>query len=42
MKPLFRLLGTQKNKRRAVYGTGNPREESIKESLDWLDHICGR
>ncbi len=43
-EPMFRLLGTSKeNKRRVVYETGHdiPRNEMIKESLDWLDHYLG-
>jgi cephalosporin-C deacetylase-like acetyl esterase len=43
-EPMFRLLGTPKeNKRRVVYETGHdiPRNEMIKESLDWLDRYLG-
>jgi cephalosporin-C deacetylase-like acetyl esterase len=39
-EPMFRLLGTPKeHKRRVVYETGHniPRNELIKETLDWLD-----
>jgi serine/threonine protein kinase/dienelactone hydrolase len=43
-EPMFRLLGTpQEQKRRVVYETGHniPRNEMIKESLDWLDRYLG-
>jgi len=43
-EPMFRLLGTPKeNKRRVVYETGHdiPRNELIKETLDWLDRYLG-
>ena len=43
-EPMFRLLGTAKeNKRRVVYDTGHdiPRNEQIKETLDWLDRYLG-
>jgi hypothetical protein len=43
-EPMFRLLGTPKqDKRRVVYETGHniPRNELIKETLDWLDHYQG-
>jgi tRNA A-37 threonylcarbamoyl transferase component Bud32/cephalosporin-C deacetylase-like acetyl esterase len=43
-EPMFRLLGTPKeNKRRIVYETGHdiPRNELIKETLDWLDRYLG-
>jgi pimeloyl-ACP methyl ester carboxylesterase len=43
-EPMFRLLGTPKEqKRRVVYDTGHdvPRNELIKESLDWLDRYLG-
>jgi cephalosporin-C deacetylase-like acetyl esterase len=42
--PMFRLLGTPKDqKRRVVYETGHniPRNELIKETLDWLDRYLG-
>ena len=41
---MFRLLGTPKQyKRRVVYETGHniPRNELIKETLDWLDRYLG-
>ena len=43
-EPMFRLLGTPKEqKRRVVYDTGHdvPRNEEIKETLDWLDRYLG-
>jgi cephalosporin-C deacetylase-like acetyl esterase len=43
-EPMFRLLGTPKeHKRRVVYETGHdiPRNELIKETLDWLDRYLG-
>jgi pimeloyl-ACP methyl ester carboxylesterase len=43
-EPMFRLLGASKeHKRRVVYETGHdiPRNELIKESLDWLDRYLG-
>lgn len=43
-EPMFRLLGTAKgHKRRVVYETGHniPRNELIKETLDWLDRYLG-
>jgi eukaryotic-like serine/threonine-protein kinase len=43
-EPMFRLLGTPKEqKRRVVYETGHniPRNEMIKETLDWLDRYLG-
>jgi len=43
-EPMFRLLGTpSQDKRRVVYETGHniPRNEMIKESLDWLDRYLG-
>jgi pimeloyl-ACP methyl ester carboxylesterase len=43
-EPLFRLLGTpNEHKRRVIYGTGHdiPRNELIKETLDWLDRYLG-
>ncbi|MGA7926698.1 MAG: protein kinase [Candidatus Sulfotelmatobacter sp.] len=42
--PLFRLLGTPpKDKRNALFDTGHvpPRNEIIKETLDWLDRYQG-
>jgi eukaryotic-like serine/threonine-protein kinase len=43
-EPMFRLLGTPKEqKRRVVYESGHdiPRNEMIKETLDWLDRYLG-
>ena len=43
-EPMFRLLGTpKKDKRRVLYDTGHdiPREEMIKETLNWLDRYLG-
>ncbi|MDA2928246.1 SUMF1/EgtB/PvdO family nonheme iron enzyme, partial [Acidobacteria bacterium AH-259-G07] len=43
-KSMFRLLGTSEaDKRHVVYETGHslPRNESIKETLDWLDRYLG-
>lgn len=43
-EPMFRLLGTpSQDKRRVVYETGHniPRDELIKEILDWLDRYLG-
>jgi formylglycine-generating enzyme required for sulfatase activity/cephalosporin-C deacetylase-like acetyl esterase len=43
-EPLFRLLGTpNEQKRRVIYETGHdiPRNEQIKETLDWLDRYLG-
>jgi eukaryotic-like serine/threonine-protein kinase len=43
-EPMFRLLGTPKeHKRRVVCETGHdiPRNEMIKETLDWLDRYLG-
>lgn len=43
-EPMFRLLGTpRENKRRVLYETGHviPRNELIKETLDWLDRYQG-
>jgi eukaryotic-like serine/threonine-protein kinase len=43
-EPMFRLLGTPKeHKRRVVYETGHdiPRNELIRETLDWLDRYLG-
>jgi len=42
--PMFRLLGTPKeHKRRVVYESGHiiPRNEMIKQTLDWLDRYLG-
>ena len=42
--PLFNLLGTRKDqKKRVQYETGHaiPRNELIKETLDWLDLYLG-
>jgi pimeloyl-ACP methyl ester carboxylesterase len=44
-EPMFRLLGTPKqHKRRVVYDTGHnvPRNEVIKETLNWLDRYLVR
>jgi serine/threonine protein kinase/formylglycine-generating enzyme required for sulfatase activity len=43
-RPLFRLLGTpEEHKRHVLYETGHslPKNESIKETLDWLDRYLG-
>ena len=43
-EPMFHLLGTPKqHKRRVVYETGHniPRNELIRETLDWLDRYLG-
>jgi pimeloyl-ACP methyl ester carboxylesterase len=43
-EPMFRLLGApDEQKRRVVYDSGHdiPRNEMIKESLDWLDRYLG-
>jgi formylglycine-generating enzyme required for sulfatase activity/tRNA A-37 threonylcarbamoyl transferase component Bud32/dienelactone hydrolase len=43
-KPLFNLLGTPpEHKKYVLYGTGHfvPRNQLIKESLDWLDTYLG-
>lgn len=43
-EPMLRLLGTPtEHKRRVVYDTGHdiPRNEMIKETLDWLDRYLG-
>ena len=43
-EPMFRLVGTaREHKRRTIYETGHdiPRNEMIKESLDWLDRYLG-
>jgi hypothetical protein len=43
-EPMFRLLGTPaEQKRRVVYDTAHdiPRNELIKESLNWLDRYLG-
>ncbi len=42
--PMFRLLGTPlKDKRHALFDTGHvpPRNDLIKETLDWYDHYLG-
>jgi eukaryotic-like serine/threonine-protein kinase len=42
--PMFRLLGTaREHKERVVYETGHtiPRNEMIKQTLDWLDRYLG-
>jgi cephalosporin-C deacetylase-like acetyl esterase len=42
--PMFRLLGTpREQKRRVLYDTGHglPRDEVIKETLNWLDRYLG-
>ena len=42
--PMFRFLGAPpEQKRRVVYETGHsiPRNELIKETLDWLDKYLG-
>jgi len=42
--PMFRMLGTPKaHKRRVLYETGHniPRNEMIKETLNWLDRYLG-
>lgn len=44
VKPFYNLLGTpEKDKKLLIYDTDHsvPREESIKESLAWLDHYLG-
>jgi eukaryotic-like serine/threonine-protein kinase len=43
-EPMFRLLGTPpEHKRRVVYDSGHdiPRNEMIKETLNWLDRYLG-
>jgi eukaryotic-like serine/threonine-protein kinase len=43
-EPMFRLLGTpREQKRHVVYETGHdiPRNELIRETLDWLDRYLG-
>jgi formylglycine-generating enzyme required for sulfatase activity/dienelactone hydrolase/tRNA A-37 threonylcarbamoyl transferase component Bud32 len=43
-EPMFRLIGTpDEHKRRVVYETGHsiPRNELIKETIDWLDRYFG-
>jgi eukaryotic-like serine/threonine-protein kinase len=43
-EPMFRFLGPPSDqKRRVVYDTGHfpPRNEMIKETLDWLDLYLG-
>ena len=42
--PMFRLLSTPpKDKRQALFDTGHipPRNEYVKEALDWLDRYLG-
>ena len=42
--PMFKLLGTpEEHKRHLVYDTGHsvPRNQLIKESLEWLDRYLG-
>jgi hypothetical protein len=44
MKPMFKLLGTPAEAKRSVlYPTGHavPRNQLIKEVLDWLDRYLG-
>ena len=44
MKPMFKLLGTPAEQKRSVlYPTGHavPRNQLIKEVLDWLDRYLG-
>jgi len=41
---MFRLLGTpEKDKRHALFDSGHvpPRNDIIRETLDWLDHYLG-
>ena len=43
-KPLYELLGTkEQNKHQFIYESGHfvPRNELIKETLDWLDKYLG-
>jgi len=43
-EPMFRLLGTPKEEiHRVIYATGHdiPRDQMIKETLDWLDRYLG-
>jgi formylglycine-generating enzyme required for sulfatase activity/cephalosporin-C deacetylase-like acetyl esterase len=43
-EPMFRLLGTPKEEvHRVIYQTGHdiPRDQMIKETLDWLDRYLG-
>jgi hypothetical protein len=43
-EPMFRLLGSPKeHKRRVVFDSAHdiPREELIKETLNWLDRYLG-
>jgi serine/threonine protein kinase/cephalosporin-C deacetylase-like acetyl esterase len=43
-EPMFRLLGTPKEQiHRVIYATGHdiPRDQMIKETLDWLDRYLG-
>jgi hypothetical protein len=45
IKPMFDLLGTPaQHKRNILYETGHtvPRNQLIKETLDWFDHYLGR
>jgi hypothetical protein len=42
--PMFRFLGTpEKDKRHAVFESGHtpPRDQMVKEILDWLDRYLG-
>jgi pimeloyl-ACP methyl ester carboxylesterase len=42
--PMFKLLGTPpENKRQVIYESGHfvPRNQLIKETLDWLDKYLG-
>ena len=44
-EPFYRLLGTKKEqKKHLLYDTGHniPRNELIKETLNWLDQYLGR
>ena len=43
-QPMFKFLGTpEKNKRHALFDSGHipPRDQMIKETLDWLDRYLG-
>ncbi len=43
-QPMFRLLGTpEKDKRYVLVDSGHvpPRNDIIRETLDWLDHYLG-
>ena len=45
IKPMFNLLGTPaQRKRNVLYETGHtvPRNQLIRETLDWLDHYLGQ